>query len=189
MLDAAGIENYLICGVATRDDGREEGHMWNVVVIDGKTYNLDVTWDDPIGESKSNNKRYSYFNITDEEIKKTHTFDDEPAGCTATDENYFIKTAKIFDKYDANMKTSLSSLIAKVGAERKLSIRFSNEEEYKKAIKGLFDNQEIYGVLDVAAKTAKEKFSTKKITYITDDIHCVLELILVEAEKEPTTKN
>ena len=189
LLDAAGIENYLMCGVAARDDGSEEGHMWNVVIIDGQPYNLDVTWDDPIGESNANNKRYSYFNITDEEIKKTHTFDEEPADCTATEENYFIKTEKVFETYDANMKTSLSSLIAKVGEEKKLSIRFSSEEAYKKAIKGLFDNQEIYGVLEVAAKSSKEKFSTKKITYINDDTHYVLELILVEPEKESTTKN
>ncbi len=188
LLDAAGIENYLICGVATRDDGREEGHMWNVVVIDGKTYNLDVTWDDPIGKSHANNKRHSYFNITDEEIKKTHTFDGEPAGCASTEENYFVKTEKSFDAYDSKMKTSLSSLISKVGEEKKISIRFSNEDAYRKAVKGLFENQEIYDLLEAAAKTAKVKFSTKKITYINDDVHRVLELILLEPEKEETTE-
>ena len=64
--------------------------MWNVVFIDGKPYNLDLTWDDHIGEGVTQNKRYAYFNITDEEILKTHTFSDASACCTATDSNYFV---------------------------------------------------------------------------------------------------
>ena len=74
LLDKAGIENYVITGTAKREDGASEGHMWNVVFIDGKPYNLDLTWDDPIGEGVTQNKRYAYFNISDEEILKTHTF-------------------------------------------------------------------------------------------------------------------
>ena len=82
LLDKAGIENYVITGTAKREDGASEGHMWNVVFIDGKPYNLDLTWDDPIGEGVTQNKRYAYFNITDEEILKTHTFSDASACCT-----------------------------------------------------------------------------------------------------------
>lgn len=78
LLDKAGIENYVITGTAKREDGASEGHMWNVVFIDGKPYNLDLTWDDPIGEGVTQNKRYAYFNITDEEILKTHTFPMRP---------------------------------------------------------------------------------------------------------------
>lgn len=74
LLDRAGIDNYVITGTATRDDGESEGHMWNVVFLDGQPYNLDLTWDDPIGEGAEQNKRYAYFNITDEELLKTHTF-------------------------------------------------------------------------------------------------------------------
>ena len=40
LLDKAGIENYVITGTAKREDGASEGHMWNVVFIDGKPYNL-----------------------------------------------------------------------------------------------------------------------------------------------------
>ena len=87
LLDKAGIENYVITGTAKREDGASEGHMWNVVFIDSKPYNLDLTWDDPIGEGVTQNKRYAYFNITDEEILKTHTFSDASACCTATDSN------------------------------------------------------------------------------------------------------
>lgn len=52
-------------------------HAWNQVKIDGKWYNIDVTWDDPVyigkpfDDHKYNN--YSYFLISDEIMGKDHT--------------------------------------------------------------------------------------------------------------------
>lgn len=46
-----------------------EGHMWNRVNIDLKHSYVDVTWDD-----RKEYKTYSYFNITEEQLIKTHTF-------------------------------------------------------------------------------------------------------------------
>lgn len=37
----------------------EANHMWNIVEIDGQYYNLDVTWDDPVGSKPL--VRYDYF--------------------------------------------------------------------------------------------------------------------------------
>ena len=123
LLDKAGIENYVITGTAKREDGASEGHMWNVVFIDGKPYNLDLTWDDPIGEGVTQNKRYAYFNITDEEILKTHTFSDASACCTATDSNYFVKLGRQFDGYNAETKTALSNMLGGRQARRQVLFR------------------------------------------------------------------
>lgn len=43
-----------------------EDHAWNIVLLDGKYYNIDVTWDDM--ETIS----YDYFNKTDAEFADTH---------------------------------------------------------------------------------------------------------------------
>ncbi|MDR0293433.1 MAG: hypothetical protein LBH95_04690 [Oscillospiraceae bacterium] len=40
-----------------------EDHLWNMVCLDGDWYEMDVTWDDPIG-NPSNIYYYNYFNIT-----------------------------------------------------------------------------------------------------------------------------
>lgn len=178
LLDRAGIENHLICGTAKRGDGESEGHMWNIVYLDGRPYNLDLTWDDPVGEEVSQNRRYAYFNVTDAEILKTHTFSDSAACCVATDYNYFVKLGRQFDAYDANMRSSLAEIFKGHKSGDKIDIRFSTEEVYKQAVKGLFENEEVYRVLSVAA-VGKRSFSTKQIKYIADDEHFIIEFILV----------
>lgn len=55
LLTEAGIPARIITGVA---DG--EAHAWNIVELDGKWYNLDCTWDDPIGGG-NHNAQYDYF--------------------------------------------------------------------------------------------------------------------------------
>ena len=40
-LDRLGIENYL-------EFSTELCHIWNIVVLDGEPYHVDITWDDPI---------------------------------------------------------------------------------------------------------------------------------------------
>lgn len=178
LLDRAGIDNYVITGTATRDDGESEGHMWNVVFLDGQPYNLDLTWDDPIGEGAEQNKRYAYFNITDEELLKTHTFFDEAPCCTVTDFNYFIKLDRQFDSYNAETKSALSKLFGGLKSGGKLDIRFSSDKAYRAALNGLIKKEEIYRILSVA-DAGRRGFSTTQINYITDDTHRVIEFILV----------
>lgn len=64
LCNKVGIECDLVCGVSFN-----EGHMWNVVHIDGTHSNVDVTWND-----RTEYKSYLYFNVTDEQIKYDHEF-------------------------------------------------------------------------------------------------------------------
>ena len=66
LCDRLGIESTLVTGTAGG------GHMWNMVKVDGKWYNLDVTWDDPDYGLKS---RSNYFLISDSTISQTHKKD------------------------------------------------------------------------------------------------------------------
>ncbi|MCQ2440403.1 MAG: hypothetical protein MJ076_00710 [Clostridia bacterium] len=49
-------------------DAQGEGHMWNVVNVDGDWYHLDVTWDD-----SGSDIYHTYFNVCDSEILESHT--------------------------------------------------------------------------------------------------------------------
>lgn len=66
-LDAVGIENYYVIGSA------RGGHAWNKVKVDGKWYNMDVTWDDPLTSTGENILRYDFFLISDKKLNETHT--------------------------------------------------------------------------------------------------------------------
>lgn len=87
MLNKAGVPCRMVTGTG---DGIE--HAWNIVYINGETYHVDTTWDDPVTGTDEITLRYDYFNLTDEEMRKEHIWvtEDYPA-CTATSENYYIK--------------------------------------------------------------------------------------------------
>lgn len=51
-------------------------HAWNIVKLDGKWYNLDATWDDPIGLFGKSSMRYKYFLKTDNDMTD-HQRDEE----------------------------------------------------------------------------------------------------------------
>lgn len=55
LCNKAGVETRFITGIGGNDT--EENHAWNAVKIDGKWYNMDVTWDDEGGYGIS----YKYF--------------------------------------------------------------------------------------------------------------------------------
>ena len=95
LLDKAGVECITVIGDEAEDseDAKDDiGHAWNIVKIGGSYYHIDATWNDAGEEYGGNKGKYYYFNVTDEEMKKTHTWDQTkyPA-CTSTEHNYFYK--------------------------------------------------------------------------------------------------
>jgi hypothetical protein len=82
LLDAAGIQNITASGVAGGVN-----HIWNVVCLDGKWYNLDITWDDPITSNGSDLMTHEYFNVTDEQLSADHEWT-STVHCTSTDFGY-----------------------------------------------------------------------------------------------------
>lgn len=75
ILKELGIESIGISGFAGigEDTGR---HKWNKVKIDDEWCNIDVTWGDPTPD-KPGQVFYEYFGLTDEELSKNHTWDNE----------------------------------------------------------------------------------------------------------------
>jgi hypothetical protein len=62
MLTEAGIPCRIISGL-----GDGQSHGWNIVELDGKWYNLDLTWDDPLVEG-ADLLVYDYFLKSEEEF-------------------------------------------------------------------------------------------------------------------------
>lgn len=70
LLDMLKIENKFVTGTA-----KEGAHCWNKVMLDGEWYNVDVTFDDPVGGG--NDISHKYFNVTDGDLAIDHTWDNE----------------------------------------------------------------------------------------------------------------
>lgn len=74
-MDCFDIECIIVEGKA---NGLEEDHAWNKIHIDGKWYNVDVTWDDPVYYDEQGNvvteswdENYQFFNCSDEVLEAT----------------------------------------------------------------------------------------------------------------------
>ena len=69
-LEKMGITNYKVSS---------DTHVWNAVLLDGKWYHLDLTWDDPVTSNKKDVLQHEYFILTTEELLskevKEHKFD------------------------------------------------------------------------------------------------------------------
>ena len=77
MAESAGFEVIKVNGIGVNSSGTTETHAWNQVKVDGKWYNIDVTWDDPVanGDIGFDNLRYKYFLVPDSVIANDHIAD------------------------------------------------------------------------------------------------------------------
>lgn len=170
LLDRAGIENTVLCGISTGNDGSEGNHMWNAVKLNGEYYYLDCTWDDPVSDDGKDVKIYSYFNINDEIISRTHSDFSHNFNCTATAENYHIKTGRYFEGYSRSYEEKLAGIIADEleSGGNTVEIRFGTEDAYNAAVKELITNGRIYKVLSEAQKKTDVGISMKSLSYYND---------------------
>lgn len=69
MLQKLNIPVSLVSGTAAG-----EAHIWNMVKLDNYWFHLDTTWDDPIPDGDT--VSYTYYMLTEKEISKDHTIDE-----------------------------------------------------------------------------------------------------------------
>jgi hypothetical protein len=60
LLDKVGIENKQVMGTAIGPKG-EQAHTWNLVLLNGEYYHIDVTWDDEVKNDTNDKTSYYYF--------------------------------------------------------------------------------------------------------------------------------
>ena len=86
-LDHLGVKNIIIHGNASDPMLRTNSkHAWNIVKISGQTFHLDVTFN--LTQTTVQN-RHDYFNLSDEEIKKDHSFANDFPKCVTSGMDYY----------------------------------------------------------------------------------------------------
>ena len=144
--DKLHIASIVVAGEGFDEDGKGEGHAWNITRIDGVTAHTDCSWD-----AQLSGKAYDYFNVSDDEISADHKFDRSfyPA-CGPNSINYFSQKGMI-----ASDEAELRSVIS---AHR-------GEESY--AVKLLFDYPfERMSSLPFAAGSYRYNKAMKVIAFI-----------------------
>lgn len=49
-------------------------HVWNLVYLNNKWYHIDLTWDDPVVDTKENLLLYNYFLISNQELQNRDSY-------------------------------------------------------------------------------------------------------------------
>lgn len=166
IMQKCGVEVGYICG-----EGKGELHAWNVAKINGNWYYVDCTWGDPIldsddAELRKNNVDYSYLHVTTAEILISHKLDEMYSKLpeyNAVAENYYIKDAVFFDRYDEkvleNTLYNKFKSVSKANSAVKLEIKYKVHEDMTKA----YDWMNTDNIMDVAQKIDCSGFSYRKI--------------------------
>ena len=83
LMDDLGVPCLIACGTAVNNSGETENHAWNYVLLNGKWYAVDVTWDDPviIGNGRvSQDIKYRYYLKGADAFFTNHTEDGNIVG-------------------------------------------------------------------------------------------------------------
>ncbi len=170
LLDMVGVPNYLATGVGVDDSGSREGHMWNIVTIDGSNYHVDATWDDLDAED-IHHYAHTYFNVTDDYIGVNHE-EIAPAenNCNAVAANYYVQNGMCFSAYDDACLQDMADAAAQSIQDGTYTIEvwFTNEQAYLEAAADLTENQAVYEVLYLADRRVAEQVD--EVVYVRSDV-------------------
>ena len=94
------LNNYNMDCIVVTGKLKKESHAWNMVKLDDNWYNLDTTSDKSVKTSDKNYVIHSYFNINNDLILNTHSFDNKEIlpFADSMDKNYYILNNKVISK-------------------------------------------------------------------------------------------
>lgn len=174
ILSQLNIDNRVITGEASDDGITYIGHMWNFVVIDGKGYFVDITWDDPSGTNSV--LQHTYFNVTTEQILLRHANIKQPVPlCTDTESNFFYKEGAVLTQTSsASLKDSLETIIlkSKFRGYNSAEIKFDSPETLSWAIDEFLNKGVVYRSYQITGVLSNEQ-STQVYYSVNEDLYTI----------------
>ena len=164
LLDAAGIANGRVTG---------NGHTWNAVKIDGKWFQMDLTWDDTSGNWYGDlDQRHLHFGLTDELMAiahSDHTANYQKNGyayrSTDLSNNYFVRNGKAdewAEKYADRIQQHLDA------KEESFSIDADNQS-FPPSISGIQNGIVAYAMNQREWKTDSAKVELTAVSNVTKE--------------------
>jgi len=164
LMNQLGIPVIYVSGVAVNSAGKRDTHSWNLVQVDGAWYLLDVTWDDPYFEDGRQEKLYTYFCVTTEEMNRNHVSDlNIFPNCTATAANYHIRQDRYLTSYDT---ATLQRWLSESAQSRELSFKCANQATYTRVMQ-MLQGQELFTLAEQAQVSIPQfSYSYDQIFYV-----------------------
>jgi hypothetical protein len=128
-------------------DGVKEGHSWNFVILDDEYYYTDICWDDlaPSSDNTDITYCYAFFNLTYEEMKKTHNFDMQTEYLYEVNDSNskkysFMKSNGLYAyTYEQACEIIKTNLPLVLDYNKSLMIQCDDEETYNKLSENITD--------------------------------------------------
>lgn len=155
LMQRKGIQTGLVQGTVKGGSA----HAWNMVLLDGEYYYVDVTWGDSSYSNAGQNSAgvtvpgvlYDYLCVTTEELCKTHQIDPivPIPVCVAEKNNYFRREGCYFTSIDEG---ALQQVFSR-GYERQevtVTLKCANDSVYDGMVQYLIEEQKIFQYLQNA---------------------------------------
>lgn len=169
IMNKLDIDNRLVTGESINADGTYVGHMWNYVVIEGKGYFIDLTWDDPKGDIEV--LRHTYFNFTTAEMFENYRdiAQDLPL-CNDVAYNYFVREGAYLSMGSGETFKSLVGVAVNSAKSKGYScveLKFSDNIVAEQAKNTLFTEGIIYSIYE--SQGLIENVAGAQVYYSMDD--------------------
>jgi len=170
LLEKVGIECVFVSG---------GNHAWNLVRLDGDWYYIDATWGDPVTDNGEDIVSYDYFCLTTKELLKTHTIGEHipVPECTAVRYNYYVYNNLLLESYEYGNILNICVQALNEG-KKEACIKFKTQAEYEIAMRKMFDENEVFKVLDGVKKSTGASIQTDAVKYRNDDDFYTVTVIL-----------
>lgn len=172
----AGIETAAVTGDA---DGQP--HMWNKVKIDGKWYNVDVTYA-VSNSTEGNYVRYDYFCVPDKMLAESRTVYEQSykyPEAVSDDCNYFVRNGLVAESW-AEARIILRDQLIECSKNKisPVQVKCSDKKIYEETIFNLFDNtsKQALDIYDEAYDSAVNKYNSSVVNFSYDATSMVIKL-------------
>lgn len=187
LCEKAGIPCINIMGEATNKKNKVESHMWNMIMLNGCWYHIDVTWDDPKNLFDDDYVRYDYFNVNDDMIKSDHRsisnkYMDYP-NSDETKENFFIKQGLyLFNNIDSKPMIEKTVRNCLLNSEKYIRFRCESDDKYQSVINEMFNksdnNSGFFEILESIVNEIGANISTEEYSIVENDTTKVITIQL-----------
>lgn len=160
LLNRAGVSSTLVIGKVNTG----EGHAWNLVLVEGDYYYVDVTWGDAFyrfgdnayetTEQKLPIVNYDYLCVTSEAIRKTHTVQNivEMPVCSSLLANYYVREGTYFVELNES-QIEAAFVRAYQNGSSYLTLKMASNDVYYSMEQNLIKEQNIFRYLTSETKT------------------------------------